>query len=42
MASKSFAKSANGRKLPTIVLSARGQEKDKIQALDSGADDFRE
>jgi two-component system KDP operon response regulator KdpE len=25
---------------PIIVLSARGQEKDKIQALDSGADDF--
>ena len=25
---------------PVIVLSARGQEKDKIQALDSGADDF--
>jgi len=26
--------------VPIIVLSARGQEKDKIQALDSGADDF--
>jgi two-component system, OmpR family, KDP operon response regulator KdpE len=25
---------------PIIVLSARGQEKDKIHALDSGADDF--
>lgn len=25
---------------PIIVLSARGQEKDKIQALDSGADDY--
>lgn len=25
---------------PIVVLSARGQEKDKIQALDSGADDF--
>jgi two-component system KDP operon response regulator KdpE len=25
---------------PIIVLSARGQEKDKIQALDLGADDF--
>jgi two-component system KDP operon response regulator KdpE len=25
---------------PIIVLSARGQEKDKIAALDSGADDF--
>jgi two-component system KDP operon response regulator KdpE len=25
---------------PIIVLSARGQEKDKVQALDSGADDF--
>jgi two-component system, OmpR family, KDP operon response regulator KdpE len=25
---------------PIIVLSARGREKDKIQALDSGADDF--
>src|SRR5579884_680422 len=25
---------------PIIVLSARGQEKDKIEALDSGADDF--
>ena len=27
-------------KVPIIVLSARGQEKDKIQALDYGADDF--
>lgn len=26
--------------VPIIVLSARGQEADKIQALDSGADDF--
>ncbi len=26
--------------LPIIVLSARGQEKDKIAALDSGADDY--
>jgi two-component system KDP operon response regulator KdpE len=26
--------------IPIIVLSARGQEEDKIQALDSGADDF--
>lgn len=26
--------------LPIIVLSARGQEKDKIEALDAGADDF--
>lgn len=25
---------------PIIVLSARGQEKDKIEALDAGADDF--
>lgn len=27
-------------KTPILVLSARGQEKDKIEALDSGADDF--
>lgn len=27
-------------KAPIIVLSARGQEKDKIQALDAGADDY--
>jgi two-component system KDP operon response regulator KdpE len=27
-------------KLPIIVLSARGQERDKIQALDAGADDY--
>lgn len=26
--------------IPIVVLSARGQEKDKIQALDSGADDY--
>ena len=26
--------------VPIIVLSARGQEKDKIQALESGADDY--
>ena len=27
-------------KVPIIILSARGQEKDKIQALDLGADDY--
>jgi two-component system KDP operon response regulator KdpE len=27
-------------KLPIIVISARGREEDKIQALDSGADDY--
>ena len=27
-------------KVPIIVLSARGQERDKIQALDAGADDY--
>lgn len=27
-------------KLPIIVLSARGQERDKIEALDAGADDY--
>src|SRR5690349_20805357 len=27
-------------KIPILVLSARGQEKDKIAALDSGADDY--
>ncbi len=27
-------------RLPVIVLSARGQEQDKIRALDSGADDY--
>lgn len=27
-------------KVPIIVLSARGQESDKIQALDAGADDY--
>ncbi len=26
--------------VPIVVLSARGQEKDKIQALDAGADDY--
>ena len=26
--------------MPIVVLSARGQEKDKIKALDSGADDY--
>ncbi len=28
------------RQVPILVLSARGQEKDKIAALDAGADDF--
>ena len=27
-------------KVPIVVLSARGQEKDKVEALDSGADDY--
>jgi two-component system KDP operon response regulator KdpE len=27
-------------KIPIIVLSARGQERDKIEALDAGADDY--
>jgi len=27
-------------KMPIIVISARGQEQDKIQALDAGADDY--
>jgi len=27
-------------RVPIVVLSARGQEKDKIQALDEGADDY--
>src|SRR5262245_49080535 len=27
-------------KVPIIVLSARGQESDKIEALDAGADDY--
>src|SRR5271154_251269 len=27
-------------RVPIIVLSARGQEKDKIEALDAGADDY--
>jgi two-component system KDP operon response regulator KdpE len=27
-------------KVPIVVLSARGQEKDKVSALDSGADDY--
>jgi len=27
-------------KVPIVVLSARGQEKDKVTALDSGADDY--
>lgn len=26
--------------IPIVVLSARGQEKDKVQALDAGADDY--
>ena len=26
--------------VPIIVLSARGQEKDKVEALDAGADDY--
>ncbi len=28
------------RPIPIIVLSARGQEKDKVEALDAGADDY--
>ena len=31
---------ASGRPCPIIVLSARGQEDDKIRALDAGADDY--
>ena len=31
---------ASGRPCPIIVLSARGQESDKIAALDAGADDY--
>ncbi len=27
-------------RVPIIVLSARGQERDKIEALDAGADDY--
>lgn len=27
-------------KVPIIILSARGQEKDKVEALDAGADDY--
>lgn len=29
-----------GRNVPVIVLSARGSEKDKVRALDAGADDY--
>src|SRR5437016_4502982 len=29
-----------GRAIPIIVLSARGAERDKVAALDAGADDF--
>ena len=29
-----------GARSPIIVISARGQETDKIEALDSGADDY--
>jgi two-component system KDP operon response regulator KdpE len=31
---------ANGSKLPIIVLSSRGDERGKVQALDLGADDY--
>ncbi len=31
---------ASGRALPILVLSARGSEKDKVSALDLGADDY--
>ena len=27
-------------KVPVVVLSARGQERDKVEALDLGADDY--
>jgi two-component system KDP operon response regulator KdpE len=30
----------DGRSVPVIVLSARGSEKDKVRALDAGADDY--
>ena len=38
--SRSSGGSANGAAIPIIVLSARGQERDKIAALDAGADDY--
>ena len=31
---------ANGSKLPIIVLSSRGEERGKVEALDLGADDY--
>jgi two-component system KDP operon response regulator KdpE len=34
------AKLRNSIKTPIIVISARGQEEDKIKALDAGADDY--
>ncbi len=40
MASKSSARHELGPNLPIIVLSARGGERDKVRALDLGADDY--
>ena len=37
---KSVRRNANTRNIPIIMLSARGQEDDRIQGLDSGADDY--
>lgn len=37
---KSLRRSADTRNIPIIMLSARGQEDDRIQGLDSGADDY--
>ena len=37
---KSLRRSGDTRNIPIIMLSARGQEDDRIQGLDSGADDY--
>lgn len=37
---KSLRRNPNTKNIPIIMLSARGQEDDRVQGLDSGADDY--
>ena len=39
-ASRSCAASGEWSAMPIVVVSARGQERDKVEALDAGADDY--